>query len=86
MEENFNFDILLIESLGYDCELYLANKLKLPFIYLISSPMVTFEERFISGGIPNLAAISYLYADHAIPKTFVQRFSNTLLLVYCMIM
>eukprot|EP00102_Acyrthosiphon_pisum_P020892 XP_016658102.1 PREDICTED: UDP-glucuronosyltransferase 2B17-like [Acyrthosiphon pisum] len=46
--------------------------------------MVTFEERVISGDIPNSATISHLYADHAIPKTFVQRLSNTVLLVYNM--
>ncbi|XP_022164555.1 uncharacterized protein LOC111029724 [Myzus persicae] len=76
-KENSNFDLLIIEILGYDCELYLASKLNSPLIYLISSPMVTFQERLISGDIPNPATISHLYANHAIPKTFVQRFSNT---------
>ncbi|XP_022164544.1 UDP-glucuronosyltransferase 2B2-like [Myzus persicae] len=85
-KENFNFDLLIIETLGYDCELYLASKLNLPLIYLISSPMVTFQELLISGDIPNPATISHLYADHAIPKTFVQRFSNTLVLGYSMML
>jgi len=80
--ENTNFDILIIEHLGYDCDLYLAKKLKLPFIYLISSPMLTFTERSIFGNIPNPATISYLFSDHAIPKTFVQRFLNTAILTY----
>lgn len=80
--ENTKFDILIIEHLGYDCDLYLAKKLKLPFIYLISSPMLTFAERSIFGDIPNPATISYLFSDHAIPKTFVQRFLNTAMLAY----
>jgi len=88
MEEkgNSNFDLVIIETLGYDCELYLASKLNLPLIYLVSSPMVTFEERIISGNIPNPATISHLYVDHAIPKTFLQRFSNTVLLGYSMML
>jgi len=86
MEKNeSDFDMLIIESVGNDCDLYLAKNLNLPFIYLISSPMVTFAERSIFGDIPNPALISHLYADHAIPKTFVQRLSNTLLLGYSMI-
>ncbi|XP_022164543.1 UDP-glucuronosyltransferase 2B2-like [Myzus persicae] len=84
--EGSNFDLLIIENVGHDCDLYLANKLNLPFIYLISSPMITFAERSVSGDIPNPAVISHLYADHCIPKTLVQRFSNTLLLGYNMIL
>eukprot|EP00102_Acyrthosiphon_pisum_P026549 XP_016663759.1 PREDICTED: UDP-glucuronosyltransferase 2B2-like [Acyrthosiphon pisum] len=84
--ETSNFDVLMIENVGYDCDLYLANKLNLPLIYLISSPMVTFAERSIFGDIPNPAIISHLYADHAIPMTFVQRFLNTALLGYSMIL
>jgi len=85
-KENSNFDVLIIETLGFDCELYLASKLNLPLIYLVSSPMITFEERVISGDIPNPATISHLYADYAIPKTFVQRLSNTVFLGYSMML
>ncbi|CAI6358089.1 unnamed protein product [Macrosiphum euphorbiae] len=88
MEEkgNSNFDVVIIETLGYDCEFYLASKLNLPLIYLVTSPMVTFDERVITGDIPNPATISHIYADHAIPKTFVQRLSNTVLLGYNMML
>ncbi|CAI6359096.1 unnamed protein product [Macrosiphum euphorbiae] len=88
MEEkgNSNFDVFIIETLSYDCEFYLANELTLPLIYLVSSPMITFEELVISGDIPNAATISHLYADHAIPKTFLQRFSNTVLFWYSMML
>jgi len=85
-KENSNFDVIIIETLGYDCEFYLASKLNLPMISLVSAPMVTFEERFIFGDIPNPATISHLYANHAIPKTFVQRLSNTVLLGYNMML
>ena len=85
-KEKSNFDLLIVETLGYDCELYLADKLNLPLIYLVSSPMVTFAENFISGDMPNPATISHFYADHAVPRTFAQRFSNTLLLGYSVIL
>eukprot|EP00102_Acyrthosiphon_pisum_P011902 XP_008180824.1 PREDICTED: UDP-glucuronosyltransferase 2B15-like [Acyrthosiphon pisum] len=83
-KENSNFDVLFIETLGYDCELYMASKLNLPLIYLVTSPMATIQERVISGDIPNPATISHLYAHYAIPKTFMQRLSNTVLLAYNM--
>ncbi|KAL5242234.1 hypothetical protein ACI65C_009644 [Semiaphis heraclei] len=84
MEEKDNpkFDLLIIETMGYGCESYLAIKLNLPLIFLVSSPMLTYAERAIFGEIPNPATISHFLADHAIPKTFVQRFSNTVLLGY----
>ncbi|CAI6355963.1 unnamed protein product [Macrosiphum euphorbiae] len=83
--ETSNFDVLMIENVGYDCDLYLAHKLNLPLIYLISSPMLTFAERSIFGDIPNPATISHLLSGYAIPKTFVQRILNTALLAYSMI-
>jgi len=83
--ENSNFDMVIIEIVGFDCESYLAHRLNLPVIYLVSSPMVTFIERSIFGDIPNPATISHLYADYAIPKIFLQRFFNTMLLGYSMI-
>jgi len=85
-KENSKFDVVIIETMGFGCESYLAHKLNLPLIIMVSSPMVTFIEHSIFGYIPNPATISHLYADYAIPETFVQRFSNTVLLGYSMIL
>jgi len=79
------YDLLLIEPLGFDCVSYLADALGLPVIYLIPSPMITFAERLFTGHVSNPACVSNILASHAVPGTFVQRFTNTALLTYSMI-
>ncbi|CAI6351304.1 unnamed protein product [Macrosiphum euphorbiae] len=78
------YDLLLIEPLGFDCVSYLADVLSLPVIYSIPSPMITFTERLFTGHLTNPACVSHLLANHAVPGTFVQRFTNTALLTYSM--
>lgn len=80
-----NFDLVIVESIGRNCVSYLATKLNLPLIHVITSPMETFVERSIIGHVPNPATISHIYANHAVPKTFFQRLSNTALLAYTML-
>jgi glucuronosyltransferase len=79
------YDLLLIEPLGFDCVSYLADALGLPVIYSIPSPMITFSERLFTGHISNPACVSHLWAGHAVPGTFVQRLTNTALLTYSMV-
>ncbi|XP_060869254.1 UDP-glucosyltransferase 2-like [Metopolophium dirhodum] len=78
------YDLLLIEPLGFDCVSYLADSLGLPVIYSIPSPMITFAERLFTGHVSNPACVSHMFAGHAVPGTFVQRFTNTALLTYSM--
>eukprot|EP00102_Acyrthosiphon_pisum_P017439 XP_008188832.2 PREDICTED: UDP-glucuronosyltransferase 2B7-like [Acyrthosiphon pisum] len=78
------YDVLLIEPLGFDCVSYLADSLGLPVIYSIPSPMITFAERLFTGHVSNPACVSHMFASHAVPATFVQRFTNTALLTYSM--
>ncbi|XP_001947708.2 UDP-glucuronosyltransferase 2B7 [Acyrthosiphon pisum] len=84
-EPRDRYDLLLIEPLGFDCVSYLADVLGLPVIYSIPSPMLTFTERLFTGHLSNPACVSNMLASHAVPNTFVQRFSNTALLTYGMI-
>ncbi|XP_060869250.1 UDP-glucosyltransferase 2-like isoform X1 [Metopolophium dirhodum] len=79
------YDLLLIEPLGFDCVSYLADALGLPVIYSIPSPMITFAERLFTGEVSNPASVSNMLASHAVPGTFVQRFTNTALLTYSMV-
>ncbi|XP_029342038.1 UDP-glucuronosyltransferase 2B7-like [Acyrthosiphon pisum] len=83
-EARDRYDLLLIEPLGFDCVSYLADSLGLPVIYLIPSPMITFAERLFTGHVSNPACVSNMFASHAVPGTFVQRFANTALLTYSM--
>ncbi|CAI6347452.1 unnamed protein product [Macrosiphum euphorbiae] len=78
------YDLLLIEPLGLDCVSYLANALDLPVIYSIPSPMITFAEWGFTGHLSNPACVSNMLASHAVPGTFLQRFTNTALLTYSM--
>ncbi|XP_029342036.1 UDP-glucuronosyltransferase 2B9-like [Acyrthosiphon pisum] len=76
------YDLLLIEPLAFDCVSYLAASLGLPVIYSIPSPMMTFAERRLTGHLSNPACVSNMLASHAVPGTFVQRLTNTVLLTY----
>lgn len=77
-----DFDVIIIEPLASTCVSYVAAKLGLPLIYVIPSPMLTHHERTFLGQVPNPATVSNLLADHAVPRSFVQRFVNTALLAY----
>lgn len=79
-----NFDLIVIENFGISCVSYLATKLDLPVIYLVTSPMITSIEYSTIGYLPNPATISNMFADHAVPATFVQRLSNAAFLAYSM--
>ncbi|KAL4112573.1 hypothetical protein QTP88_016328 [Uroleucon formosanum] len=76
------YDLLLIEPLGIDCVSYVANALGLSVIYSIPSPMLTAVEGRFTGHISNPASVSNLLANYAVPVTFVQRLTNTVLLTY----
>lgn len=80
------FDVVVVEPLGSDCVSYVAAVLRLPMIYVVPMPMITHYERAFLGHVPNPATVSHLLAGHAVPVTFVQRLSNTVLLAYSMFM
>lgn len=79
-----DFDVVIVEPLEYDCVSYVASTMNLPIIYVISSPMISTTERTFTGHMSNPAIVSHVFATQGIPKTFVQRFSNTVLLAYSM--
>lgn len=80
-----DFDLIIAEPLGSDCVSYVASVLRLPLIYVVPSPMITHLERDFLGHIPNPATVSHMLADHGVPTSFVQRFSNVALLAYTML-
>jgi len=77
-----DFDVILIEPTWLDCASYVANKLNLPIIYVVPQAMLTFLEYTYLGHMPNPASASNFMADYGVPKTFLQRFANTALLMY----
>ncbi|CAH1722244.1 unnamed protein product [Aphis gossypii] len=76
------FDLIIMETRNLDCTSYLANALNLPIIFTMPSPMKTFTERSLTGHVSNPATVSHVMALQAVPKTFVQRFTNAALLAY----
>lgn len=76
------FDVVMVEPLCSTCVSYVAAKLGLPLIYVIPSPMITHHERAFLGHVPNPSTVSHLFADHTVPRTFVQRMTNVALLAY----
>lgn len=79
------YDVLLIDPRGGECVSYLAMALRVPVIYLFTSPMFTFTEFMFLGNAPNPAAVAHLMSRSAVPRTFAQRFVNAALTAYSQI-
>lgn len=78
-----DFDAILIEPIMPNCFSYLAAESNLPLIYAYVVSMTFSGEFHILGDIPNPAIVAPLTGDHAVPKTFAQRFFNTFFKLYC---
>ncbi|CAH1722248.1 unnamed protein product [Aphis gossypii] len=79
------YDLLIAEPLSFDCVSYIADTLGVPVIYSVPSTLVSYNERLFTGHLSNPALVSNLLANHAVPSTFYQRFTNTALLTYSMV-
>ncbi|XP_050433229.1 UDP-glucosyltransferase 2-like isoform X9 [Adelges cooleyi] len=79
--QNSDYDLIVTEPMCSSCVDYLAATLKLPQVYVVPSPMITFMERKFYGHVPNPAVSSHLFALYAWPKSFRQRLDNVILYV-----
>lgn len=77
-----DFDVVIVEPLNSDCVTHVAAVLQLPVVFIVPSPMITYRERTFLGHQPNPAAVSHMLADHAVPRSFRQRFANVVLSAY----
>ncbi|VVC33548.1 UDP-glucuronosyl/UDP-glucosyltransferase [Cinara cedri] len=77
-----DFDAVVTTVMGTECTAYVATVLRVPVIYLVPMPIITFLERTLFGHVPNPATVPHLYSGHGVPKTFADRFVNTALTVY----
>ncbi|XP_060873936.1 UDP-glucosyltransferase 2-like [Metopolophium dirhodum] len=75
------FDVVIAEAFRSDCVSYAATVLRVPVIYVVPSPIVTHVERSFFGHVPNPAAVSNLLSRRGVPKTFGERFTNTLRMI-----
>ncbi|XP_050054770.1 UDP-glucosyltransferase 2-like isoform X3 [Aphis gossypii] len=76
------FDVLVVGALWLDCVSYAANVLRVPAVYVVPSPIVTYSERSFFGHVPNPAAVSNVLFSRAVPTAFADRFANALQTAY----
>lgn len=81
-DPNSNFDVIIIEFMTSECVSYLSGKLNIPVIYVTPPPIISYVEHSILGHYANPAYVSHLLADHSVPRSFFERLTNTMLLVY----
>lgn len=77
------FDLVITEPFMSDCVAYLATVLRVPMVYVFPPPIATFLEGSLTGYVPNPAITGHILSGHGTPKTFAERFSNTVLTAYC---
>ncbi|VVC43587.1 Hypothetical protein CINCED_3A013384 [Cinara cedri] len=76
------FDAILIEPGPPACLTYAAVGTGLPVVHAVPNPKKYYADRWTDGEVSNPAAVTTMMARQAVPKTFVQRFTNTLLSLY----
>jgi len=77
-----NFDVIIVDLMASECASYFSAKLDLPLIYVTPPPLMSYSEGSILGHYPNPAVVSNVMADHSVPRTTIERFTNTILLFY----
>ncbi|XP_026816823.1 UDP-glucuronosyltransferase 2B2-like [Rhopalosiphum maidis] len=77
-----DFDAIFIELMASECISYLSVKLDIPLIYVTPPPLISYLERSVLGHYPNPAVVSHVLANHSIPRTMFERFTNTVLFFY----
>ncbi|XP_022175638.1 UDP-glucuronosyltransferase 2B37-like [Myzus persicae] len=78
-----NFDAIVIEpGMVSSCLSYVGANSNLPMIYTTPVPINTYTERITFGDISNPATVSTMLFQSAVPKTFIQRLTNTLVWLY----
>lgn len=77
------FDLVFTEPLVSECVAYVATALRVPVLYVVPPPIITYLERSLTGHVPNPAAAGHVLSRRGVPKTFAERLANAALTVYC---
>ncbi|XP_060863378.1 UDP-glucosyltransferase 2-like isoform X2 [Metopolophium dirhodum] len=85
VRNNSDYEVLIIEPMATECASHIAGILRIPVVYLIPSPMLTFVEPILFGHTPNPAVVSHILSQRAVLRKFVQRCINSVLLAYSLI-
>lgn len=76
------FDAIIVEFRPLDCLTYIAAESNLPLIFTMPGSALSLNERVTLGEVSHPALIHSLISDHSVSKTFAQRFSNTVNMLY----
>ncbi|VVC34036.1 UDP-glucuronosyl/UDP-glucosyltransferase [Cinara cedri] len=74
-----NFDAIFVHPGLPVCMAYVTASTDLPVVYVVPMATTFFADRRTVGDVSNPASASSILARYAVPRTFAQRFSNTLL-------
>lgn len=77
-----NFDAIVVEPGKWDCLSYIAAETGLPLIHIAPMSAASFVQYDSLGVVTNPAAVAPVLTDHAVPRTFGQRFWNAVFTVY----
>ncbi|XP_016656348.1 UDP-glucuronosyltransferase 2B13 isoform X2 [Acyrthosiphon pisum] len=77
------FDLVVTEPLVSECVAYVATALRVPLLYVVPPPIVTYLEHSLTGHVSNPAAVGHVLSRRGVPKTFAERLANAALTVYC---
>lgn len=77
-----NFDAIVIEPGRWDCLSHIAAESGLPLIYTVPFATAYFVQNYALGAVTNPAAEAPIMTDHAVPRTFGQRFWNAMFTLY----
>jgi len=78
-----DFDAIIFEpGIISGCLTYLGANSTLPVLHTSPVPINTYTERITYGDVHNPATVSTMLFKSAVPKTFVQRLTNTLVFLY----
>lgn len=76
------FDLVVTEPPVSECVAYAATVFRVPTVYVVPFPIVTYLERQLTGHVPNPASAGHVLSVRGAPKTFTERFANVALTVY----
>jgi len=77
-----DFDAIIIEPRVLDCMTYVASQTNIPVIYAIAAPRNFQKEYVRAGHVSNPAITSSIMSYYSVPKTFAQRFSETVFILF----
>jgi glucuronosyltransferase len=82
-DSHAKFDVVFAEIISSECISYLSVLLNnVPLVYVSPSPLILYKERSVFGHYSNPVVVSHTLSKYSVSRTFLERFTNTLLHCY----